>query len=105
MCTAHAGQIAPAEEELRDLCNLGYARQCVRIPAEPSSDAVRFSIARDCGDRILVHYCSERDHAPVEHGQLQYSCTTSAWVIPHSNPCIQRQAECYLSTYLERRRQ
>lgn len=88
---------------MRDFCNVGYARDCRRIPAERSSDSVRFAIAKDGGDSIAVQYSSERDHAPVEHGQLLYARSSSSWLNPHPDACIQRQAECYLATYLERK--
>ena len=39
----------PTNQELRELCNLGYAASCPRLPKERAYDAVRFSIARDCG--------------------------------------------------------
>lgn len=103
-CTAVAQRNLPSETELRDFCNLGYATGCSRIPADRRSDAVRFAVAIDSGDHILVHYCCDRNHAPVEHGQLRYDCLTQAWTASHQNICIQRQAECYLSNYLLRRR-
>jgi hypothetical protein len=103
-CTAGSRQVTPGEDELREFCNLGYARQCSRIPADRHSDAVRFSIAKDGGDRILLHYCCERDHAPIQHGQLQYDCTSQAWPVSHPDLRIQRQAECYVEMYLERRK-
>jgi hypothetical protein len=102
-CTAAGGQSTPGDEELREFCNLGYARRCGRLPAQRSTDAVRFSIAKDGGDRLLLHYCCERDYAPVEHGQLQYDCRSKTWPVAHPNACVQRQAECYVLTYLERR--
>jgi len=101
-CTAGAARSVPDDAELKDFCNLGYA-QCTKIPAERPSDALRFAVAKAGGDRILLHYSSERNHAPVEHGQLQYDCTTRTWPVPHPDICIQRQAECYVVTYLERR--
>lgn len=102
-CAAGAQQATPGETELRDFCNLGYARQCSRIPAERPLDAVRFAVAKDGGSRILLHYCCERDHAPVRHGQLEYDCLSTGWLVPHEDKCIQRQAECYIAVYLERR--
>jgi len=103
-CTAGAEHRMPGEVELREFCNLGYAGQCASLPADRSSDAVRFAVAKDGGDRILLHYLCERDHAPVEHGQLQYDCVTQAWPVAHRDACIQRQAECYVSIYLDRRK-
>jgi len=102
-CTAGPVHSTPEDAELKDLCNLGYARQCRRIPAGRQLDSVRFAIAKDGGDRVLLHYSCEREHAPMEHGQLQYDCVSRTWPVPHRDPNIQRQAECFVSTYLERR--
>lgn len=102
-CTAGQARSVPEEAELRDLCNLGYAVQCSRIPADRQLDSVRFAVARDGGDRILLHYSCERDHAPVDHGQLQYDCVSRTWPVAHGDANIQRQAECFVATYLERR--
>jgi hypothetical protein len=101
-CTAASERTTPTDTELKDFCNLGYARGCQKIPATRHSDAVRFAVARDGGARILLSYCCERDHAPVEHGQLQYDSETHSWPVAHSDTCLQRQAECYLQNYLER---
>lgn len=101
-CTAQGEGTLPSDTELKEFCNIGYARQCQKLPAQPQGDSVRFAIAKDGGDRILLHYSCEREHAPVEHGQLQYDCGAKAWPVPHRDSCIQRQAECYVSTYLER---
>ena len=73
------------------------------MPADRDSDAVRFAIAKDGGDRLMLHYSCERDHVPIEHGLLQYDCTAQAWRVAHPDACIQRQAECYVLIYLERR--
>jgi hypothetical protein len=103
-CTARGERTTPTDDELKELCNIGYARQCQKIPAERQSDAVRFAVAKDCGDRILLSFCCERNHAPAEHGQLQYDCASQSWPIPHRDACIQRQAECFVALYLERRK-
>jgi hypothetical protein len=102
-CTAGGERRQPEDAELRDLCNLGNARECSRLPAERRSDAVRFAVAKDAGQQIVLHYSCERNHAPVEHGKLQYDCVLKGWKSAHSDDCIQRQAECYIAAYLEKR--
>jgi hypothetical protein len=59
-------------------------------------------VGNDEGDKIMLQYVYERGHAPVEHGQLEYDCTTQRWLVPLGDACAQRQAECYLAGYLER---
>ncbi|HLY99005.1 MAG TPA: hypothetical protein VKT33_08060 [Candidatus Angelobacter sp.] len=106
-CTAGPEPVVPADAELKDLCNLGYASQCPRIPANRSADAVRFAIAREAGGKeaggkTVVHYACELAHAPAEHGHLEYDRASRKWMVTHANACIQRQAECCLAGYLER---
>jgi hypothetical protein len=103
--TCHAGfdERVPSEGELLEFCNMGYARGCTSMPKNRSADGVRFAVARDEGERIILHYVSECGHAPVEYGRLEYNCTENRWAAPLRNCCLQRQAECYMAVYLERR--
>jgi len=73
------------------------------MPAVRRADSIRFAVARDSGDRILLHYVYDREHTPVAHGQLEYDCAAERWLLSLEDACGQRQAECYLVTYLERR--
>jgi hypothetical protein len=73
------------------------------MPAERRADAVRFALLKDSGDSITLHYVYEREHAPVAHGQLQYDCSRQSWLGALEDGCVQRQAECYVAGYLERR--
>jgi hypothetical protein len=114
-CTApgHDGEI-PSSEELHDFCNLGYAEACGRLPREREWDSIRFS-ARTVGDaleneswrsgrRIQVRYVCERAHRPAGHGFLNFDFGDSRCVEAHSDPRLQRMAECYLESYLEKRK-
>lgn len=102
-CRAGRQEVTPTEAELRDFCNLGYAGQCSRMPPERRADCVRFAVASDQGVRITMHYIYERDHAPVEWGLVDYDCAARRWFSPLQDEVVQRQAECYLAMYLERR--
>jgi hypothetical protein len=109
-CTApgHEGE-SPSQNELRDHCNLGYAHGCQRLPLERAWDSVRFG-ARTLGGentsdgRIQVRYVCERDHRPAEHGNLQFDPVTSQWKESHRDDRVQRMAECFLESYLEKRK-
>lgn len=94
--------VEPTNEELREFCNLGYARVCPRFPKDRVADAVRFSIARDMGTQLLLWFVFELDHHPAGHGTLEYDRSLNRWVGTHADPRIQRMAECYLETYLSR---
>jgi hypothetical protein len=94
----------PTNEELKN-CNLGYAANCSRLPADRASDAIRFSIARDGGSQLSLWFVHERDHRPAGHGTLEYDVSLGAWTSSHADPRIQKMAECYLQSYLQRRNQ
>ena len=93
----------PANDELRELCNLGYATGCPRLPTERTSDAVRFSIARDRGAQLLLWFVCESNHHPAAYGTLEYDLASGQWILSHSDMRIQTMAECYLQSYLLRR--
>lgn len=102
-CRACADQVTPSERELREFCNLGYGNGCTKLPPVRHADCLRF-VARENGTRIILDYIYERQHAPVERGRVEYDCNTGTWLVALRDECAQRQAECYLGVYLERRR-
>lgn len=103
-CRAAPDGYRPGPEELRNLCNLGYARKsCPRFPAEAGPDAVRFSVAQDSEDTVLIRYVEERGHRPWDHGWLEYHVAEHKFVAAHANPLLNRLAEAYAEAYLRRR--
>jgi hypothetical protein len=111
-CTApgHEGE-APSHDELRDFCNLGYAEGCERLPRQRTWDSVRFgartaagSRENGAGDRIQVRYVCERGHRPAAHGLLEFDLAEARWLVPHRDGRLQRLAECFLESYLEKKR-
>ncbi len=110
-CSApgHEGE-TPSQEELREFCNLGYAEGCARLPREREWDSVRFA-ARTLGDaqnrteaRILVRYVCEREHRPAGSGTLEFDAFESRWVERHRDDRVQRMAECFLVSFLEKKK-
>jgi hypothetical protein len=93
----------PSEHELQEFCNLGYATKCPRLPVDREFDSVRFSVARDQGSRLLLWFVCELAHRPANHGTLEYDIDRNQWICPHPEPRIQKMAECYVETYLQRR--
>ena len=102
-CRAGADAVTPTDTELRDFCNLGYAKGCEKMPQVRSADCVRFALSKDEGTRILLQYVYEREHEPVKHGMVEYDYRAHQWIVPLSDEIVQRQAECFLFAYLERR--
>jgi len=104
LCTAPGHeQVVPSDDQLRHFCNLGYALQCARLPAQPRFDAVRFSVARDRDQRVDLYYVLEAAHRPGPHGVLEYDAAAGRWTVAHPDPRIQAMAACYLESYFERR--
>jgi hypothetical protein len=109
-CTApgHEGE-TPSHDDLRELCNLGYADGCGRLPRERVWDSVRFAVKRvgndsenGTGGRILIRYVCERGHRPIESGTLALDASEARWVKPHRDSRVQRMAECFLESYMEK---
>ena len=103
-CTApgHEG-VHPSDEELKEFCNLGYARGCQRLPQRRHADAVRFSPGRDAEGKVQLFYVCEVDHGPGEHGTLEYDSVLGRWNSAHPDTRIQKMADCYLDAYLLRK--
>jgi hypothetical protein len=102
-CRAGAEESVPDEATLRDFCNLGHARGCPRMPGERRADSLRFAVARDAEGKIILNYVFDREHAPAGHGQIAFDSLTQKWISTLDDACAQRQAECYLQIYLERK--
>jgi hypothetical protein len=95
-------QATPSDVELGS-CNLGYAKSCPRLPKIRAFDAVRFVVANDSGTRISLQFVFETGHLPAGNGLLEYDRLLSTWTATHSEPRIQRLAECFLESYLDRK--
>jgi len=93
----------PSVPELEEGCNLGYATSCERLPQSRTCDAVRFSISRERGQQVVLWFVCEARHQPVEHGTLEYDVATRRWISFHRDARIQKMAECYLESYLQRK--
>jgi hypothetical protein len=110
-CTApgHVGEI-PSQEELQELCNLGYASACARMPQQRDWDSVRFGVKTIFSEgqvqckRVQLRYVCERDHRPVEHGLLEFDVDSDQWRARHADARVQRMAECFLAIYFEKKK-
>jgi hypothetical protein len=118
-CTAagHEGEV-PSEDQLREFCNLGYAHACARLPQDRAWDSIRFG-ARVLGangdvggiagsnnnhaasGRIQIRYICERDHRPAGQGVLIFNAQSKCEQL-HSDLRLQKMAECFLQSYLEK---
>jgi len=101
-CCASGEETTPDEAILQNFCNLGYATACPHLPAERDWDAIRFSVASVGVDQITLCYVCESAHAPADYGKLSFDLARQAWLNPHSDPRVQRLADCYLETYRAR---
>jgi hypothetical protein len=101
---ADGGNDAPGEHDLKHGCNLGYARNCPRLPQQRTADAVRMAVIHDRDGRITLQYVFEMAYLPAGHGLLEYDAGARAWLRPHPDARVQRMAECYLESYWLRRK-
>ena len=115
-CTApgHEGEL-PSQDVLEAFCNLGYASSCTWSPSARVWDAVRFAVSApgDPANRqeagvvsarvLLLRYVCERDHRPVEHGDLEFDLAQATWLRRHDDARVQKMAECFLESYLKKK--
>lgn len=102
-CATHHEGLELSAHVLQEFCNMGYASACPNLPQERQYDSVRFAVTQDRTESILLQYSCERAHRPAGHGKLEYNTLMQVWVSTHSDPRIQKMAECYLQSYLLRR--
>jgi hypothetical protein len=98
----HAGTV-PTDEELKHECNLGYARNCSRLPKERDSDAVRFSVLRDRDGQVSICYISELNYLPHEQGTLHYALEQKCWSDSKAGSNVKTLAQAFLESYLRKR--
>jgi hypothetical protein len=103
-CTVpeHNGEV-PSDEQIRDACNLGYARNCSWCPPDRPWDSTRFGVSKESERRITLCYVCEKEHRPVEHGTLEYDLMLGHWNSMHRDQRVQRMAESYMEGYLLRK--
>ncbi len=85
-------------------CNLGYAKSCPRLPKERVCDAVRFAVVNESRDSISLQFVLEKAYLPTSHGTLAYDQLSGNWISTHPDHGIQKKAECFLQSYLDRKR-
>jgi hypothetical protein len=105
-CTAGPdGDIEPGVDDLRQYCNLGYARgRCSRFPAaSDTADAIRFSVTRDRDGDIALICIFEKDYAPVRHLALIYATGTRSFATAVETSILEAQARKFIDSYLNRK--
>jgi hypothetical protein len=109
-CTApqHENE-TPPQDVLESFCNLGYATGCSWAPQGRKWDAVRFAVSArrsettgDSSHMIRICYVCERNHLPVERDDLEFDAQQRNWVRPHRDPRVQKMAECFLQSRMEK---
>jgi len=118
-CTAPGHeQAVPSQDVLEACCNLGYAGSCSWAPTERRWDAVRFAVVtpvknpKQVNGRSEVHaqsrilrltYVYELANLPAGQGQLEFDLSTMTWLSRHEDSRIQKMAECFVESYLNKR--
>ena len=102
-CGVPGSELVQLGEIELESCNLGYAYACPRLPSDRVADAVRFGVVKRSPERLVLQFVFEAKHLPVAHGHMEYDCILNRWTVPVSDLRIQKLAECFLHSYLERR--
>jgi hypothetical protein len=101
-CHAQPADIVePLESLQREVCNSGYARgRCERFPAD-APDAVRFSVTHEAEELVRLVYLLEKDHAPAEHGFLEFADGRATGEA--KNELLAQQARAFVESHLRQR--
>lgn len=94
-------QTVPADFEFES-CNLGYAKNCPRLPKARIADAVRFGVTKESPETVFVQFVFEIAHLPAGNGVLEYDRRLNTWPVAHPEPRIQRLAQVFLESYLQK---
>jgi hypothetical protein len=103
MCLVSGHEHAALTNFELESCNLGYAKSCSRLPKERASDAVRFAVVNESQDSVSLKFVLEKAYLPISHGILAYDRLAKRWTSSHSDLSIQKKAECFLQSYLDRK--
>jgi hypothetical protein len=60
-------------------------------------------VTDDTAERLLVVYVVEKEHAPVEHGTLEYAVEDARLDGAYLSEVLAQQARAFLESYLSRR--
>ncbi|HZP16346.1 MAG TPA: hypothetical protein VFB00_00175 [Terriglobales bacterium] len=64
---------------------------------------MRFAISGQSENRVSLQFVLEARHLPAAHGVLEYDYRAGDWSLSHPEERIQKMAECFLQSYLDRR--
>ena len=53
---------------------------------------------------IQIRYICERGHRPSDHGTLEFDAVEKKWNSRHPDDRLQRMAECFVLSYVEKRK-
>jgi hypothetical protein len=102
-CIAPSHEMATLSSIELESCNLGYAKSCPRLPKERDCDAVRFAVVNESQDSVSVKFVLEKAYLPTSHGMLAYDRRSKRWTSSHADLSVQKKAECFLQSYLDRK--
>jgi hypothetical protein len=74
---------------------------CPEFPDTSAADAVRFSVSGNADGIVKIVWILEKDHAPVDHGFLEYTKSTAAFAVEPAGT-LAVQARIFVENYLRR---
>lgn len=104
VCTAVDPPAEPEISVLREMCNVGYARErCARFPTSAHEDAIRFSVSFDRDGTVNLMYIFEKDYSPLRHGTLDYDVSAGSFLTMLPDQNVNVQAQQFIAGYLKRK--
>ena len=77
--------------------------RCGLLFAPRPTPATRLAQRRLLLRVLRLRYVCEKNHLPVEHGDLEFDLSRSAWLRAHDDSRVQKMAECFLDSYLKKK--
>lgn len=103
-CRAQGTSFQPDEATTREICNVGYGRECCeRFPLDAEADAVRFHVMSEAGELIRIQYTFEKNCWPREHGVFEFPLTRQGLSDGLADEILRRQATTFLESYRRRK--
>jgi hypothetical protein len=64
---------------------------------------VRFVVVNESRESISLQFVLEKAYLPTSHGILAYDRNAKIWMSSHPDLSVQKKAECFLQSYLDRK--
>jgi len=64
---------------------------------------MRFAVVNESQDSVSLKFVLEKAYLPTSYGILSYDRHAKSWTSSHTDLSVQKKAECFLQSYLDRK--